>query len=618
MPAVPTFDNFISPEIWSLIEQRYYARINEQARFENLILDPSFVHSEELHPAFFSDHGVVHMKDVACQVLAVLDKVHGALIPRRSKSRYQWMQGYAVLLACFHDIGMIDLSEFGRAMHPEAAAQAVFSPELEDVIQGIWRDNCGNVAGRLMSVAGADTQLPNPELMLRELLALSLGHSKSKVPIAALNNPQALRALVLEKVSTDLNCLYAKERVAETRQRLIQARETGADGSRLAWLQTCLDQAEKNLSSLAAEDQEEDSRINPNFYRHYADTPEAAFSWLTATSTEIQALIDDVIDSVRVLRCADSLRQRGTVLKTSGNYEIFVDYRSASAICAIRKGDEQLFLVEMPSTIGAGEANIVSSELEASGDLRIAFHRGLFSERGATEYASRCAAIVISGMKGDVLDSFQRASEGDLRPGMYSSSQLCILLEETDDNPDFVTSVKAQLIAMMPEMVDRIVIVPSLALATDVERQLYLAGLPLDRDSDSWAEFLNRIGESGQLVAEINVKQAFEHVRVANVASGQQLIEAGAPAGFVYIPLQPGLKVIPLGGYLSFSVKPWMPLGITGVIRGGVRNAAVVATEELQLLMIPKSVYFREWHRTYSREEFVRFMRIQNQKAAGN
>jgi hypothetical protein len=62
---------------------------------------------------------------------------------------------------------------------------------------------------------------------------------------------------------------------------------------------------------------------------------------------------------------------------------------------------------------------------------------------------------------------------------------------------------------------------------------------------------------------------------------------------------------VPLGGYQPFFVQAWMPLGVTGVIRGAVRNATIVATQELTLLMIPKDVYLKRWHHTYSPQEFA-------------
>jgi hypothetical protein len=82
--------------------------------------------------------------------------------------------------------------------------------------------------------------------------------------------------------------------------------------------------------------------------------------------------------------------------------------------------------------------------------------------------------------------------------------------------------------------------------------------------------------------------------------AGEILIEAGAPSAFVYVPLGDGLKIIPLGGYHSFSVAAWMPLGTTGVIRGDIRNADIVAERNGSLLIIPKEIYLRYWYAPHS------------------
>jgi hypothetical protein len=70
--------------------------------------------------------------------------------------------------------------------------------------------------------------------------------------------------------------------------------------------------------------------------------------------------------------------------------------------------------------------------------------------------------------------------------------------------------------------------------------------------------------------------------------------------------------VRPLGGYAPFAVRAWMPLGITGVIRGAVRNAQVVATSTVEVLIIPAQVYWQHWHNPYSTEELQRVMNAMN------
>src|SRR5512142_836551 len=128
-------ERYLSASVRTYIEQAYYARVNEQAKLENMISDPLFFANTVVHPAFYSDHGVVHVRDVARQVLQVLQTINGILIPRRSAQQMEtFLYGYGVALAYLHDIGMRDLSAFGRAMHPAVAAQSISHCSLDPVV----------------------------------------------------------------------------------------------------------------------------------------------------------------------------------------------------------------------------------------------------------------------------------------------------------------------------------------------------------------------------------------------------------------------------------------------------------------------------------------------------
>jgi CRP-like cAMP-binding protein len=94
-------------------------------------------------------------------------------------------------------------------------------------------------------------------------------------------------------------------------------------------------------------------------------------------------------------------------------------------------------------------------------------------------------------------------------------------------------------------------------------------------------------------------------VREIKVQAGEILIEAGPPAGFVYVPLGEGLRIEPLGGCEAFANEAWVPVGVTGVIREAIRNANVVAERDLSLLAIPKDVFLKHWHHTYTQQEFA-------------
>jgi hypothetical protein len=468
-------------------------------------------------------------------------------------------------------------------MHPEFASQAVFSREFEPIIETLWRENCGNMAWRLSNLTSAGLLKQPPQLVLTEMLAMANCHSKSKVPIQLLNDPKTLQQLMRQTVTTDLQQLYQRQQESQP-------------------LSKKPDQAEIALTEL------EVTPLSQAWSHGYTNLDSEPFQWLVAPQPQVRELVDDVIDTLRVLRCADALRQRGTVLKTSGSYEIFVDQDSGQAIYALRHGETELYLLELPDVFGAGEANIASSELDRNGDLRISFHRGAFATPERTAWAAQAAALMVNDIQKDVIESFHRAASPEPTP-LKMPEAMQLLLEEVDDNFKFSDLVLETLQQLNPQVAARVKIVPSLQHSSDHERRLYLEAPELDWNLERRQEVLARVGQSGHKTAEIDPVKGFQDVKLIKLAAGEVLLEEGAPADFVYIPLEPGLRVIPLGGYPPFLVQPWMPLGVTGVIRGASRNATIIAEQAVHLLMMPKAVYLRHWRHTYSAQEFAQRMR---------
>lgn len=568
-------DRWVSAAIRDEIEGRFYARINEQATLSRLVRDPEFMAAPAHHVGLFADHGVGHVRDVANQVITVLATCHGVLIPRRDARRFALMQGYGVLLAYFHDIGMIDFSGFGRTMHPEYAAQAVFDPALDDLIESIWRENSAGLAWRLLTLTEQGQLHQDPKLVLRELLSLSLCHSKSKAPVTLLNDRQALRTSIIQAVTTDLRVLYAEQRRRK--------------------------QAQPQSQSPPQSDGTGGERLNPQLARFAHLFPDKAYRWLVDSSPVMSDLVDDVIDTLRALRAADALRRRGTLLETSGHYQIFVDQRSGNAMYALRLDQNRLFLLELSDLISAGEANIASSELEPSGDLRISFHRGHFSADGASAYAARCAAHVVLDIQRDVIESFRRAANSpDLKP----AAQVAILLEETEDDITFAQKVQDELVRLAPEWHGCVCVTPSLTQVQPAERARYLAAQPIPWGVELRSDLLARLAHTGYPAEHVDSAHAFDNVRLLTLRAGDVLLEAKTPAAFVYIPLGIGLTVVPWGGYRSVSAQPWQMLGAAGVIRGTERSATIAAERDVQVLVIPKSTYLTYWHHSLSLDAF--------------
>lgn len=560
-------ERYLSASVREYIEQTYYARVNEQAKLENLICDPFFLENVVKHPGFYSDHGVVHVRDVAKQILRVLQTINGVLIPWRAEQEMElFLYGYGVALAYLHDIGMSDLSPFGRVMHPEFAAQSVFDDSLNDVVAAMWNDNCGNAAWHVTKLFKAGVLKRDPQIVFRELLAMSMGHSKSKVSAAVLNEPAALRKLMQMVISRNLRHLYSQQQIAKG-------------------------------NSLPADfpfDEEP-----PKYLEHfYSDFEHESFDWLTDEQEAARQLVADVTDTLRALRSADAFRQRGTVEKTAGGYEMYTSQKTGNCVIALRLGGNRLYLMELTNNPdGAGESNIASSEFNPEGNLRISFHRGAFDNPEAQNRSAHSTAYVISDLLRDAVDSFWRARPV---PSVKTSKEIQILLESTDDDPHFAELVREQICQLDPKVADQIQIVPSLKNISESERARYLAAKELDWNAGQRRSILDKMNHAGQKLSNFDAVEGFKHVRFTELHAGEKLIEAGAPSSFVYVPLGDGLKIIPLGGYQSFSVAAWMPLGTTGVIRGDVRNADIISEQAVSLLIIPKEIYLRYWYVPYS------------------
>lgn len=336
-------DKYLPRQIREKIEEYYYARINAQAHLDQLAQDQTFLENPDEHVALYADHGVVHVRDVAQQILQVLKVINGVLIPERNASHLVFMQGYGVMVAYLHDIGMADFSPFGRAMHAEFAAQTVFQHEIEPIVETIWAENWGNVAWRLLNLADNGVLKQNPKVVLRELLAMCVCHSKSKVPISTLNDAEFLRQTMQTTIATPLAFLYQQQRVAKERKKLEQAQTLQLATSEIESLVQTLRIAEAELANLSEFDGQA-AQIKRNLSRHYGDFSREAFAWLTSDQPDVTSLVDDVTDTLHALRCADALRQRGAVLNTSGGYQVFVSQQSANAIFTLKKGaDEQFF-----------------------------------------------------------------------------------------------------------------------------------------------------------------------------------------------------------------------------------------------------------------------------------
>ena len=568
-----TLDGLLDASVRRLIEQRFWEPIEANASLEVLRHDERFLADPAAHPALFADHGVVHVRDIAASFVDLATTANGRLLPARPPDRQTFLLAYGLLITYLHDTGMFDPTPEGRRVHALFGAQLPFSTEMDDVID-LLMDGSGPVVEALGKVDAETPFLVPLDVVLREVLSLTAAHSKSTVPAAVLDDSAALRRLMMRTVFTDIDTHKRSGRTPDAGQGPIE--------------------------------------LSVNVDRYDDPMPEA-YGWMVSGAVAHKRLVDDVIDALRVLRAADALRQRGTSLRTAGGYEMFMSAATGGAVYALRSAtNTELLLMRSDDEKSAGEANIRIAAITENGHLRVAFHRGGFSDTGACERAARATAVVVADIQADVLPAFAANRHvADLPHPTLRAAEMLVQLERPADRPAFADEVAAQVLSIHPELNGRVVVVADVEGAAPAERERYHRATPVAPGTARSREIIDGLGAHGVRVDAIDPVAAFEDVRIAELEAGEVLAAAGSPSAFVYAATGPGLVVRPLGGYAVQPVGALMLVGVTGVIRRAGRNSDVVAEQAVEVVLIPGELYEREWFRPYEPHEIAALLRVE-------
>lgn len=554
-----TLDVFLDRPLRLAVEQRYWHPIAETATLERLVRDPAFAEEPGRHLGLFADHSAVHARDIAVRLVTLLDSHNGLLFEHRPPDRLRFMQAYGVLLALMHDVGMVNDTPAGRKLHAQFAAQALYRSDFGDFADELA--SSGIVAERLTAVSSASGFSVSQPLVLRELLAMAVCHSKSTVPIALMSDNDALRRAMWVAVAADLDAQ-------------LHARQLG-------------DWTSADLSKPSGNHHHYDAAADSGAVDGVADT---AFTWLTSAAPSHQLLVADVLDTVRMLRAADALRQRGADLRTSAGFEVFVDDTGYAVFALSSLESDLAFHIRVDSPLSVGEANLAAATIGPNGDLRVAFNRDDFSAAASARVAEACAEVLVD-IAADVLDAFPLQRPPELQ------------VECRGEFRDFTDRVCAAIVESAPELDGRVTVVASLGPATAEERQRYLLARPIDAVSPQADELLAELRMRGVPTDRLDPEVCFAGVHLAQVDTGDVLMRLGDSASFVYIPTAPGLELESGAGFDGVALRPWSQVGATGVLRRGERNSTVVATAPLSVIMIPGSVFARYWYHPYETHE---------------
>lgn len=566
--TVDDLGTVLPDDLRARLEERYWAPIGEAAALERWIDDDELHADPARHPALFSDHGVVHVRDIAANALVLADRLNGTLLRRRDGDGVRVVGGVAVLLAYVHDIGMVEPTAAGRRVHPQFAAQTALGRGFDELAAGLWDADAAGLRSRLEAAAADGAAFAVPlRLVAREIVAAALAHSKSAVPSAVLDDRRRLRRVLVRGACTALD------------------RQQHPD-----WV--------------LADDAPRDAAAPSDAVVRYADVDADAFAWLVDPHPAAVALADDVVDAVRVLRAADALRQRGTTLRTSAGYELCVDRVTGELVVGLRTADERrAFLLRFPNPIGAAEANLRDTWLTPDGRLAVGFYRGAFAAEGVRSSLLAVTADVIADIEADAVASFP------VRDGADAGARTVDLAPPADD-PAFARDLASVVAARHPHLAGRVRVVegggdhPS---APDT--RWAAAGRPVDPDDPATAGLVARLAEHGLRTRAMDRAAALAGARRVTVPAGTTLLQPGTAASVVVVPLEPGLAVVPSGGYEPRPLHPWLPVGVTGVVRGGERNAAVVAVRTTEVLVAPADVYLGAWFRPYDLASLRRRLR---------
>ncbi len=318
--------------------------------------------------------------------------------------------------------------------------------------------------------------------------------------------------------------------------------------------------------------------------------PDSDLPQLESSTPEARELSEDIVDTLRVVRCAPALHMRSAPLRTSGGYELFVDRTTADAVCALETAGGRIFLVSSRDPHTAGRANLAVCELTRDGNVRFAPHTAQFLSTLASNRGARAFALI-------ALDAYEliRSSFGSNQSHDAPAPRL--QLERGVLETEFFEFVRAAIELRDPSLAESIEDVPALGDVPPRERIRYDAAERLALDDDARGEILVHIGSARDPASELAGEAAFRHVRRVRVQPDEVLVDAGDPSGFVYVAEGDGLAGNPVGEYPPFVVKPWTLIGARGAISGAPRSARIVASREVSVLMIPPETYLQSWYR---------------------
>src|SRR5918995_2566602 len=94
--SLSPIDRYIPEDVRTILEERFWHTVEENSTLEAFSGDRTILSMTDTHPALFSDHGIVHARDVAAGTLELADVLEGGLLPARPSDRREFVAALAV------------------------------------------------------------------------------------------------------------------------------------------------------------------------------------------------------------------------------------------------------------------------------------------------------------------------------------------------------------------------------------------------------------------------------------------------------------------------------------------------------------------------------------------
>ena len=538
------------------------------------------------NPRFYSDHGQQHVLDIVAKADDVIhrqinyrDGVYG--------SRAQFRRDMTKAQAYLHDVGMSNPAM--RSIHPELATQLALSTEFDTVFTRLWADGASPTASHLIKHFDGDAG--RAQLVMREMLAMSNAHSKSRVPRTLLEPGQSdgfgelMRAAALKH--PDYLLLEAK--LKKMRKAVARGK---AHPDELRPLEDQLARYDRTFA--AGETSNADLNVFNQealqFYRERGLDPlQDSFTWLKGleTTADGRNLYVDVIRIAQALSVGDALRQRGDALRTSGLHQIIMNPRTGRGVVVLEDRERGLVrYLDTEDIFKFGESNIAGTRLEGENfDLVVDLRRGVYTGDDVTQRAIHTTAATIDDIVSDVM--------------IFGHGQKLVVVVPPSSDP-----VKARAFgeAVTKNVRDRfgddlveikVAEGPTPMRVSASEQSRFVEASPLSDVSGLVADIRGRPESGLSVVKPERLEAGLKNARIVTLSKGQSLIKAGTSPEYVYLPLDAGLRINASGVRgRTFDASPYNLLGEVSVIGETWRNADIVASRDgIRVVAIAKSDY---------------------------